>query len=942
MHKRKISRSVVLIVLFSVLFLALIARLFYLQIVRGEDYAENFKLRIKREITLPGARGTIYDRNGRPLAVNQLAWSVTVEDQEEYRSERERQLKLNSTMYKTAGILKEHGDSVENVLEIRIGAGGEYEFTAEGFTLDRFRADVYGRTNIEDMDEQEKNSTAEEIVEYLADRFCIYSCDDAPYTAEELAEYGLPEPMSSLSREELLEMLSMRYALSLQSFQKYLAVTVAKDVSNESAAEIMERRDELSGVNIQEDSIRVYEGGEACAPILGYTGKISSEELEEMDGEELAGGGYTLNSVVGKSGMEQYLEKELQGTDGKQEVYVDNLGRITQDLGITQEAKAGKDVYLTIDLELQQKTYDALERKIADILLENLINAKTFDKTAVADASEIKIPVYDVYIALITNGLIDVSHFQEEDASETERTAGEIFAGEKERILQEIRTILGTKYSDLSDEMKEYTDYIVDNLDILSVEAVENNPEISEAWGKGEMSLQEYLYLAIEENALNPEIFGAGEGYLLTDEMYGRAVSYISQELENDSAFDKLVWKYLVLEDKILPEQICTILYDQGVLGKQNDPQTGEDGQDDSRSAEDKDYTEWQQGSISTYELIRRKIDRLEITPGDLALDPCSGSAVVTDTETGEVLACVSYPGYDNNRLANQMDDDYYYRIYNNASLPLYNRATQQLSAPGSTFKPVSVIAGLEEGVIDSGTSVDCDGVFDKVAPALKCWNTAGHGSVTSAAAALQNSCNDYLCEISYRLGMMGNDEYSDDQALGYLQEYAKLFNLDKKSGIELPESKPQVTDSYAIPSAIGQGTNNFATVQLARYAAALANGGTSFRLSLIDKIDGAEREPEIESTVELSSGVWDAVHTGMEWYIQSTGIFEGCPVSAAGKSGTAQEVRTRPDHGLFIGYAPADNPEIAVAVRITNGYDAAPAVECGREIFETYFRGSN
>lgn len=128
--------------------------------------------------------------------------------------------------------------------------------------------------------------------------------------------------MSSLSREELLEMLSMRYALSLQSFQKYLAVTVAKDVSNESAAEIMERRDELSGVNIQEDSIRVYEGGEACAPILGYTGKISSEELEEMDGGELAGGGYTLNSVVGKSGMEQYLEKELQGTDGKPVKYL--------------------------------------------------------------------------------------------------------------------------------------------------------------------------------------------------------------------------------------------------------------------------------------------------------------------------------------------------------------------------------------------------------------------------------------------------------------------------------------------------------------------------------------------------------------------------------------------------------------------------------------------
>ena len=104
--------------------------------------------------------------------------------------------------------------------------------------------------------------------------------------------------------------------------------------------------------------------------------------------------GYTVNSIVGKSGMEEYLEDVLQGRDGKKEVYVDNMGRVTQDLGVTEEVRAGKDVYLTIDLELQQKTYEALERKIADILLANIINAKTFDKTAVKDAVEIKIPVY--------------------------------------------------------------------------------------------------------------------------------------------------------------------------------------------------------------------------------------------------------------------------------------------------------------------------------------------------------------------------------------------------------------------------------------------------------------------------------------------------------------------------------------------------------------------
>ena len=159
-----------------------------------------------------------------------------------------------------------------------------------------------------------------------------------------------------------------------------------------------------------------------------------------------------------------------------------------------------------------------------------------------------------------------------------------------------------------------------------------------------------------------------------------------------------------------------------------------------------------------------------------------------------------------------------------------------------------------------------------------------------------------------------------------------------KKSGIELTESSPQVTDSYAIPSAIGQGTNNFSTVQLGRYVTTLANRGTSFRLSLVDQIDGIRQEPEQESAVELPDEIWEAVHTGVEQYAQSTGIFEGFPIPAAGKSGTAQESRTRPDHGLFVGYAPADEPEIAVAVRIANGYEAGCAVECGREIFESYF----
>lgn len=912
MKKLKISRDFVLIIIFVLLFSVLIVRLFQLQIVKGEEYKNNFILKTKREIVIPGSRGNIYDRNGKPLATNKVANSVTFEDREVYNSNRERQLKLNSKIYKMIRLIKNNGDMIETSLKIIIDQNGNYQFSVDDFWLERFKADVYGKANIDDMEDKEKNATADEVLSFLSDKFCIFSEGNKKYTNKEKKDYGLPQ---QFEKSDLLDILNIRYSLSLQAYQKYLSVTVAKDVTNETVAAIMENQYDILGVDIKQESIRVYHGGEACSSILGYTGTISSEELKKRNENE-----FTINSIVGKSGMEQYLDQYLQGKDGKKAVYVDNMGRTTQDLGVIEEPRVGKDVNLSIDIELQQKTYETLERKIADILVKYLINAKTFDKKAVHDATEIKIPVYDAYIALLNNGAIDWEQLRADNASELEKNIVEIFLKKKNYVIQEIEKDLRespVKYSELEDEKKEYQKFVIENLNIIN----DDNTELGKQWKTGELSMKEYLHGQIGQGNINFEIIKSEEEYLDKDEIYKLLVSYIMDELQENIQFDKIINKYLVLDDEILPEDIIKLLYEQQFL-----------------NPEDEDYENWSRGVITTFHLLIQKIQKLEITPADLALDPCSGSAIVTDTATGKVLACVSYPGYDNNRLANQMDNEYYYKIYNNASLPLYNRATQQLSAPGSTFKPVTIIAGLEEGVIDESTMVECDGVFDKVEPPLKCWNHAGHGAVNGVDSALENSCNDYLCEVSYRLGMIGNDEFSDNQALNYIQEYAKMFDLDKKSGIELTESKPKITDKYAIPSAIGQGTNNFSTVQLGRYVTTLANGGTSFQLSLIDKIDGVETTAKVESTIELDKSSWEGVHAGMESYAQSTGIFDGFPIATAGKSGTAQEVKDRPDHGLFIGYAPAENPEIAVAVRIVNGYVAGNAVECGKEIFECYF----
>ena len=910
----KIPREYLALGVFLLLAVLLVGRVFLLQIINGKEYRENFQLQIRREIEIKGTRGCIYDRNGELLAGNQTVMNVVLEDSGSYDSQRERNLTLNGEICRILKILRENREEIRNELKIEPDGEEGYRYTVEGRERLRFLADIYGRQNIQDLTEAEENADANEVMEYLTgeDRFCLEREGGKPYTSEEKLRYGLPEKWS---REDMLAAAGIRYMLSLKSYQRYEAVILSRAVSEKTQAAILENQDSLPGCGIREDSIRVYTGGDAFGPVLGYTGEISAEELEKARGE------YDSGAIVGRSGMEQYLDRDLQGTDGIREVYVNNVGKVQEDRGIVKEPSAGDDVYLTIDKELQEQVYHILEKKIAQILLDNMINTKTFDKSSVSDASDIKIPVYDVYSALVTNHIIDLKQLKGEELSETGKKISGVLEAEKDQALKDIMANLRSgkeKRQGEDSPMGLYEDFIIENLPLE--EKKEISVEAKEQWEAGEISIKEYLKALIARSVISREVFAREETYLTGEELYEYLITYIQEFLQESEEFEELVCSVSLKEDKIPPAQICLLLYEQGVL------------------EEDEDKEALQKGTLSPWTFVRKKIGDLKIHPSWLALDPCSGSAVVTDVETGQVLACVSYPGYDSNRLANEMDTEYYYQLYHDKSVPFYNRATQQLSAPGSTFKPVTIMAGMEEGVIDASAEVFCDGVFDKVTPHLRCWNHSGHGRVSSPAAALRHSCNDYLCEVSWRLGMKGRNEYSDDQALRSLEKYAEMVGLNEKSGIELPESQPRVSDEAAIPSAIGQGTHNYSTTQLGRYAAVLASRGSVYKLSLIQQKGDTPKEPERAGSAELSPAVWDQVQEGMEQYIENTGIFDGFSVKTAGKSGTAQESRSRPDHGLFIGYAPGENPEVSVAVRITNGYTSGNAVSCGCQILECIF----
>lgn len=928
------SRILILVIVIVLMAAILIQRLFQLQIVEGENYQNDFSLSIMKERTLNSSRGNIYDRNGKPIAYNELSYCVTFEDSGTYENTREKNLSVNSTLYHVIKLIEEQGDSIVDDFQIQLTDEGTYEYTSSGFTLNRFKADIFGEAYIEDLEEDELNITAPDLMELL--------CSDDYYgilgesvTAEQKAEYGLPD---SYTDDEILQLVSLRAAIAAYSFQRYQTVTIARDVSEETVARIYENAADFPGISISEEYKRVYADAEYLAPLIGYTGQISAEELEELQKEDSS---YTINDIVGKTGLESVLETTLQGEKGSEVIYVDSLGR-TLDVESRTEPQAGNDVRLTIDMDLQRVAYNILEQYIAGIVYANVIDAREFDTEYITSADEVKIPVYDIYYALFENNVLSVSHLKAEDATDNEQRvynaflvkAAEIFNIIKNELLSDEPATyneLADKY-ELGEQYQVYMSYIVNDMlttgtGILNESAVDTTDPVYIAWTEeGSISLKEYLTHAISQNWIDITKISPDAAYMSTDEMFSELADYIADYLYDDDNFCKQVYRYMLQEDRISGGDICLLLFDQGVLEMNTE-----------------DYENIANGTLNSTDFIKEKIWNLEITPAQLAVTPCSGSVVITDPNTGDVLACVSYPGYDNNRLANDMDIEYFNKLNMDKSSPFYSRATQEAIAPGSTFKLITTAAGVMEGVLNLGESITCTGAFDLVDPPVNCWNRWGHGTLT-LQGAIAESCNFFFNMVAYRLGSV-NGEYDDHTGIETLTRYASMFGLDDTSGVEVPETAPHISENDAVRMAMGEGGNLFTSTQLARYVSTIANSGTCYNLTLVDAITDStgsvleEHEADIRNTVDLPQELWDVIHSGMRGVVEGHSAFENFTgVSVAGKTGTAQLTTDVPNHGNFIGYAPYEDPEMSITVRIANGYTSANAALVARDVISYYF----
>lgn len=907
------SRNFVLVMIFFACFSILLSRVFYLQIVKGSEYQETFSMKIQREVTTASTRGNIYDRNGELLAYSELSYSVAIEDN--YRESRDKQKQINDTVYRLINLVEKNGDQMINDFGI-IYEDGEYRFVDEGTRLLRFKADVYGRKKIDDLEPKEELATPQEMMDFLCGKE-KYRIDEGNYTDT-----------------EKLKIVNVRYAMGLNSFKRYVKTIVASNVSEKTVAAVMENADKLQGVSIEEESIRVYPDAKYFASLIGWVGKASAEEIENFN-RQLGKEKYELNDIVGKSGLEQYLELQLQGTKGSQKIDVDTLGRILKVYSV-EEPVSGNDTYLSIDKELSMACYDILEQKLAGILLDKIRNTKEYVSTGSAD--DITIPIYDVYNACFDNHIIDTEHFTAEDATELEKSVQSRFEKKRVSAVQMIEKELNDPqaraYKELSLEMKNYMSYIVSSSCLMGEHKI-LNPDTSdpmyEAWHTEEnISLRTYLEYAISKNWINVSEIAPETPYLDSAEIYQALVSYISKELMEDEKFGQKLYRYMLLEDSLSGYETALLLYDQGILSAEND----------------EDYQKLVSGAMSSYDFFKAKIKKLEITPAMLALEPCSGGIVITDVKTGAALVDVTYPGFDNNRLANIMDSSYYSKLLNDKSRPMYSRSTQEKTAPGSTFKMVTATAGLMEGVIAPSSTISCKGIYDKVSDHPKCWvYISRHGShgPENVVSAIKDSCNYYFYEVGYRLGSTGNG-LSNEVGLEKLRRYAEMYGLGSKSGLETEENEPQISDKLIVPSAIGQGSHNYTVAQLARYVTTIANNGTCYNLSLLDKtVDSKGNVVEeygatVYNELDVPQQYMSAIKQGMHEVSLKTASLKDLGVSSAGKTGTAQQSENHPNHALFAGFAPYEDPEIAMVIRIANGYTSANSAAVASDILKYYF----
>lgn len=914
-EKISLSRNMLISIAFLVLSFILVRRMYMLQIVIGDDKSEKSDYYTVKERMIPATRGNIYDVNGKLLAYNELTYSVVIEDSGVLNTNAEKNKVINNLLQ----ILKRYGYGLEQSFPIEIDDNGKLCFNVEDSALLRFKKNAYGLRSVNDLSDEQKKASAEEVFEFLRHgnkTSAMFQVSD---------DYSL---------EDALDIVAVRYFF-FSTADKTYQFTIATDLNDSVVAAIMESSSDLTGVSVEQQTNRKYNYSKYFAQIIGYTGLATETEINELDDsmKDL----YTTSDPIGKKGIEKSFESTLAGKKGVERLTLNASGKIVSS-EIISEPVAGEDVYLTLDADAQVVYYYILEKNLANILKHKIVDS--MDYGTKGDSSEdITIPIYEVYYAMFNNHMIDFSAFNKPDASVNEKKVYEKYRRKKDSVVIEMKKLLEYGFADTSYYNGTYSSYMslflsqATSLSLIDQKKMEAD-KYYDRYKNKEITLSDLLSYCIVSRYVDVDKLVDDGIYYDTHEIYDLLVQRVIDSFDEYEPFILKIYRDEIFDKTVDGREICLLLFDQNVI-KYN--------ADDFRAVE--------MGQISPYDFVIEKISSIEITAAQLALEPCSGAIVQTDVNSGQVMACVTYPSYDNNKLANKIDWSYYQTLLEDHSNPLYNRATQQRTTTGSSIKMMTSTAGFVYDVLKPDELIEDLVVFSKVVPSPSCSSKIGHGT-QDVSDAIKNSCNYFFYEVGYRLATSVNSvldsDYSDSLGITRLANVGSMFGFTETSGIEIGEADPDFSTSDVVRSAIGYGYK-FTPTQISRYANTVATRGKLYKYTLISKIVNKDNEityrsvPVIESTItELTDYEWDKIVYGMEKVIlNSSSLTAGVysvPVTVAGKTGSAQTGPYTAPHSVFVSFAPSHDPEISVVSVIAGGYSGLYSGLTCADVYRYYY----
>ena len=1037
------DKLVIVAVVFGGMFLLNIKQFYKLQINSNEEYSENLQSDVERKVEIPASRGSIYDRYGKPLAVNKPIYVLKINPQVTFSDSN----RLNDIIIDVTNLLEENGDSyIDNV---PISKEVPFVFTKDEQSVRSFITN-YVPYNNQEHKEELYNYSAEELMNYLR--------------GEDV--FGLSEGMSD---QDARKVIAIRLEMRQTTYQKYKMVTIAEDISMKTVAAIEENKKKYENMEIEVEAERFYTYGKAFGNVLGYTRTITENQYEKLKEE-----GYDQDDRVGQVGIESTMEAELRGDKGYQIIEVDNVGRHV----MTKEEKApvnGNDIYLTIDADLQLAVYEAVEKRLSEAIVQRLKGQ--------GGPNVMKLTGREVLVSMATNNQLDFKQMQEAEENQMQKQLYDkinnsyqeaLIALEKNQkeMPEEERESLSIKQHFAN--MLNSDELLITDRELLLAFAEQGSlkleaSQIESIWSGNYGSLEALLIEELESGDLKPEqtsIMPFSASAVVVDVNSGETLALVSYPSFDSNAFTQdfndtylklhdgvdsrnletnralktarapgSTFKMLVgiagLEEEVISNE--TVMNDTGFYTKAGEPYPrcwhftnhgyGHGNVDLVRGLE-------VSCNYYFYDIPYRLGLKYGAPYG--AIDALTryvemfGLNQKTGIELEEVSPSVSNPKTEINKQVTRALN----RLKSMSAVNQENIFEEIKQFMDSGFYPRGDSKAVDtDGVIDylsskeiksridSELKVALNDTLDKIYNHMmsgfkKTFNEdiqkyvnkvvaevlAGESTVSlkertiialrkllveSVNASTRNMIKKELNTIpKERLNQIYYDAYgstynryrSDTNKQEVANELRNRMNDIESGSFEVIDDLIdkiliRMIDTYLndffkdvdmewtmginVRTAIGQGKNAFTPVQMARYIAGLANGKEVYDLKVINGIQDhkdtnryIETQNKVFNTLNIKASNLKSIYNGMRAVTSgSEGSarkeFANFPIQVAGKTGTAEGGKY--EDSWFVGFAPYDNPQIAV---VTSMYEADGLgtynTQLARDVFEIYFNRYN